>query len=435
MAQPRSVRARVRDAIVGTAALALLLLGVPLAASLHYVYRGQAETRLEAEASRVLVSLPDESLASATLPPPRFPHTILGVYDSSGARLIGRGPATDSAARRAGRSRGEVRDVVGSELVVAVPYRSDVGGTRVVRAATPYGEVSARTYRAWGLTAILGLAVLVIAWFVGSRRARALALPFERLTADAQALGRGDFSVRTTATGLIEADAAGVALEETASRIGTLLDRERSFSADASHQLRTPLTRLRLGLESALLDPSSDHDAALRDAVLRLDGLEHTVTSLLLLARDTAGTGEVCDVAALVREGTDRWNEAAAETGRVLSIRIGNDVPLAASTPAALRQVLDVLVDNAIRHGAGAITVAVREAGLGVAIDVSDEGEGLGATPEHAFERRSPDARGHGIGLSLARSLTEAEGGRLVVTAPGPKPVLSVLLPAAEGNR
>jgi signal transduction histidine kinase len=277
--------------------------------------------------------------------------------------------------------------------------------------------------------------VLVIAWFVGSRRARALALPFERLTADAQALGRGDFSVRTTSTGLIEADAAGVALEETASRIGTLLDRERSFSADASHQLRTPLTRLRLGLESALLDPSSDHDAALRDAVLRLDGLEHTVTSLLLLARDTAGTGEVCDVAALVREGADRWSEAAAETGRVLSIRIGNDVPLAASTPAALRQVLDVLVDNAVRHGAGGITVAVREAGLGVAIDVSDEGEGLGATPENAFERRSPDARGHGIGLSLARSLTEAEGGRLVVTAPGPRPVLSVLLPAAEGNR
>jgi signal transduction histidine kinase len=77
----------------------------------------------------------------------------------------------------------------------------------------------------------------------------------------------------------------------------------------------------------------------------------------------------------------------------------------------------------------------VREAGLGVAIDVSDEGEGLGPTPERAFERRSPDARGHGIGLSLARSLTEAEGGRLVVTAPGPQPVLSVLLPAAEGNR
>jgi signal transduction histidine kinase len=428
------VRARVRDAIVGTAALALVLLGVPLAGALHYVYRGQAETRLEAEASRVLVNVPDEALGQVALPAPRFPHTVLGIYDGNGDRLFGRGPATDPAVRRAGRSRGEVRDIVGSELVVAVPFRGDAGGTRVVRAASPYGEVQTRTYRAWGLAAALGLAVLVIAWLVGSRRARALALPFERLTAHAQALGRGDFSVRTQATGLTEADAAGVALEETAGRLGALLDRERSFSADASHQLRTPLTRLRLGLESALLDPAADRDAALRDAVLRLDGLEQTVTSLLLLARDTAAPGGVCDVGLLVREGTERWNEAAGESGRAVSVSVGNDVPLAACTPAALRQVLDVLVDNAVRHGSGTVTVAVREAGLGVAVDVSDEGEGLGVAPERAFERRSPDARGHGIGLALARSLTEAEGGRLVVTAPGPRPVLSVLLPSAEGN-
>ncbi|MFN2523871.1 MAG: hypothetical protein ABR614_11245, partial [Mycobacteriales bacterium] len=159
MGQPGSVRTRVRRAIVGTVALALLLLGLPLGAALNRVYRGEAETRLEGEAARVLVVAP---APGGPLPQPRYAKTSLGLYDATGRRTSGRGPAFDPTARQAGRTRGEVRARAGGALVVAVPYRAGDGSTVSVRAASPYGVVRGRTYRAWALTAGLAALVLVV---------------------------------------------------------------------------------------------------------------------------------------------------------------------------------------------------------------------------------------------------------------------------------
>ena len=432
MAKRDSVRRRVRAAIVGTVALALLLVGLPLAGAVSLLYRDAAESRLEAEAAHVLVAVPDDQLSrpGITLPRPRDASTQLGLYDGEGNLLSGQGPRPDPAARAAGGSDGAFRRLVHGDVVVLVPFSKDDGGRVVVRAASSDEGVVEQTYLTWLAMALIAAVVLAVAWFVGSRRARALAQPFEQLTADAQALGRGNFAVRGHSTGLLEADAASAALEETARRLGALLERERAFSSDASHQLRTPLTRLRLGLESALLDPAADRDEALRAALLRLDGLESTVSSLLALARDTGREQGRCDVAAAVRDAGHRWQDVAQDSGRELVAQEQPDLPDAACAETALSQVVDVLLDNALQHGRGTVTVTARRAGPGVALDVADEGDGLGSDPERAFTRRSADARGNGIGLALARSLTEAEGGRLVVGHPGS--VLSVLLPAAE---
>jgi len=432
VAKRDSVRRRVRAAIVGTVALALLLVGLPLAGAVSLLYRDAAESRLEAEAAHVLVAVPDDQLSrpGITLPRPRDASTQLGLYDGEGNLLSGQGPRPDPAARAAGGSDGPFRRLVHGDVVVLVPFSKDDGGRVVVRAASSDEGVVEQTYLTWLAMALIAAVVLAVAWFVGSRRARALAQPFEQLTADAQALGRGNFAVRGHSTGLLEADAASAALEETARRLGALLERERAFSSDASHQLRTPLTRLRLGLESALLDPAADRDEALRAALLRLDGLESTVTSLLALARDTGREQGRCDVAAAVRDAGHRWQDVAQDSGRELVAQEQPDLPDAACAETALSQVVDVLLDNALQHGRGTVTVTARRAGPGVALDVADEGDGLGSDPERAFTRRSADARGNGIGLALARSLTEAEGGRLVVGHPGS--VLSVLLPAAE---
>jgi K+-sensing histidine kinase KdpD len=105
---------------------------------------------------------------------------------------------------------------------------------------------------------------------------------------------------------------------------------------------------------------------------------------------------------------------------------------VARAAPAVLGQVLEVLLDNAATHGAGAVSLTVRDADGSIAVDVGDEGDGFAGDAEAAFARRSGSGDGHGIGLALARALVQAEGGRLVVTRAAPAPVLTVLLASSS---
>ncbi|HEY0805888.1 MAG TPA: ATP-binding protein, partial [Pseudonocardiaceae bacterium] len=102
-----------------------------------------------------------------------------------------------------------------------------------------------------------------------------------------------------------------------------------------------------------------------------------------------------------------------------------------AASSAALHHVVDVLLDNALEHGSGETRVTVDELADGLVIEVSDEGVGL-ADPASAFAPRTGTEERRGVGLALARSLTEAEGGRLLLRRAAPAPVFSILLPASE---
>src|SRR5439155_671507 len=93
-----------------------------------------------------------------------------------------------------------------------------------------------------------------------------------------------------------------------------------------------------------------------------------------------------------------------------------------------VREIVGVLLDNALRHGAGAVDLSVRSRPGWAQVEVRDEGPGFGPDPAGAFERGT-SRDGHGIGLALARALAHAEGGRLSVASSGPSPVLSLVLP------
>ena len=426
------MRTRIVGLAVLAAVLAIALFGVPLAGGVLKYAKSNERTKLLLGADAAAAAVSADVLRGKMPTDLRDPNdgTHLAVYVDRGLRILGTGPEGGDPAVYAAL-HGEIsnKDLNG-ELVVAVPVTHDTDVIGAVRAASPIADVYQQVALVW--LAMFGLGGLAIGmvWLVARRQARRLARPLEELSEAARRLGQGDFSVRTPPAAIPEIDSVGAALNSTAGRLDDMLARERSFSADASHQLRTPLTGLRLRLEAALAHPDQDLRHAITDGIAAADRLEQTIEELLALARDTRSSNATpLDLPVLLDEIEAGWHDRLAAQDRALHVAVDPLAPVSLASTAAVRQVLTVLLDNAATHGAGTVSVAVRNAADALAIDVSDEGTGITAPEPELFTRRSRLADGHGIGLALARSLAEAEGGRLRLTRPVP-PTFTLLVPA-----
>jgi len=228
--------------------------------------------------------------------------------------------------------------------------------------------------------------------------------------------------------------------------------RWRAFGTEASHQLRTPLTGLRLRIDNELADTRRDTPTPtewrqiLAETRQHLDDLESTVHDFLNLVPSRHVSVEPLDVAVLLDDVAASWGSLIAVSGREFTLRAEDNLPRALISGAAVRQVLAVLLDNALRHGGGGITLVAKELAGAVVLEVHDEGPGFGDT-NAAREPRPSNGNGNGngngsgngngngtgargnIGLALARSLAEAEGARLQLSNPGPSPSVSLFLP------
>jgi signal transduction histidine kinase len=167
---------------------------------------------------------------------------------------------------------------------------------------------------------------------------------------------------------------------------------------------------MRVAIETELAVPRSDPNTVLRETVAQLDRLESTITSLLALARDRARTPVECDVDELVRDRVTAWEPTVRASGRSIGViatggRTSIDVD-------AVGHIVDVLVDNALKHGEGRITVVAGRADGTLNLDVADEGRT--PTTNDAFADQRSDSS-HGIGLRLARSLAEGCRGSLTL--------------------
>ena len=410
------MRRRILAAILGVTAVAIILFAVPLGIVITRLTDDQAMLRLERQAVLAARNVPNDF--SSGLDPTELPtdgDISYRLYDSRG-RLVTRSgpgsatPGADALTRQALTNRimsGEIDE----QLVVAIPIVSDEQVTGVLRAQRSTSGIDRRRERTILLVSALAAGIAALAASVGSILAGRLTRPIRELRDATVQLGTGDFAILAPTTRIPELAQSSAALAATAKRLDALVTRERSFSADASHQLRTPLTALRTTLESELAFPRKDATEALREALGDIDRLEGTVTELLDIAHH-ANRPSPIELAPILADLSTSWTPLAAARNRSITIDDGHYAPLVLGHPTMLRHAVDALIDNALQHGHGAICVALAVDDQSVTMTVSDEGPGFDSTQ---LEEDKPP---HGLGLALARRLVIAQHGRLAIAPP-----------------
>jgi signal transduction histidine kinase len=413
-----SMRQRVIRVAVVAVALALVLFALPLAITIRSEYFAQAHDQLERAALRV--DLPSAS-GRAELPLAETDN-LVGVYDLNLRLLAGRGPAVADRVTSTAAHGTFADGQIGGDLVVAVPILSAEDVVGVARASVAISVVWRRVILAWLVLAALAVASLVVAILFARRQAGLIAEPLEALSATSQRVADGDLMARAELSAIPEIHRVAATHNAMVSRLTDMIEKERHFSDNASHQLRTPLTGLQLGLEAAMANPEADLRSVLADATRRVRDLHGTVDDVLALARlspDQRLLAEPRAVGQLVGEVGSRWHGELAADGRSLVVDIAPEIDSMHVLGSLVTQILNVLMDNAVGHGRGSVTMTVREIGETLAVDVADEGS-IAMESASMFERGMSGGDGQGIGLALARSMAEASGGRLVLTSRSP---------------
>lgn len=306
-------------------------------------------------------------------------------------------------------------------LYVAVPVASGGAVHGAVRITYPTAALEARIARNWVVLGGVALVVLAMTAVLGAAIARWLVRPTRSLERAVARLAEGDLDVRAPADrGPPEHRQLARGFNTMAQRLAGSIRAQQRFVSDASHQLRSPLTALRLELEELQLDADHELAAGIERAIGETRRLSRLVTDLLELARADAASPQrgVEEVGEVLRDRVAVWSSVAQEHGVSLQPELDAAVPVEA-VPGHLAQILDNLLDNAIEASPEGSLIRVRSNVTGgrVEIHVVDEGPGMSEEARtRAFDRfwRSPDARpgsGTGLGLAIARQLARLSGG------------------------
>ena len=341
-----------------------------------------------------------------------------------------------------------------SPLVVAVPFLAGEGAgvAGVVVTVSPTDKLRTKVGTMWLVLAALSMGAIALFVAVADALATWILRPVGALDQAAHAITSGDLTSRApVSSGPPELRRLARSFNEMAATVSGALEQQRVFVAEASHQMRNPLTALLLRLDNLADAAADEHAGALPDqaraeyteAIREGQRLQRILEELLALARAERHLGSVrrSDVGAVLDERLGAWRVRADLQGQVL-VRAGVASAEAIVDPDSLGRVLDELLDNANRYaGQDGVIVAALRAGPGspgvTRITVSDDGRGLPAAErERVTDRfwRSPthaNVPGTGLGLSIVTSLLQTFGARLEVTA-GPEGGLAVtcVLPA-----
>jgi len=331
-------------------------------------------------------------------------------------------------------------------VYVAVPVSQGNKVVGAVRLSYSTAQVDSRVHRYWLLLGLAGVFTLLIASVIGVLLTRWVTRPLGDLRDVAREIGDGDLEARADARqGPPEVRALAGSFNTTASRLEKLLVAQEQFVADASHQLRTPLTALRLRLEmiESEVDGSALEDIeAAHSEVLRMSRLVDGLLSLARAERAPGGTPVRIDLTDVIAERRTTWEPIAHD--RAVEILLTGGSAAATVNPDNLSQILDNYIANALELAPQGSSLTIRTgtevhgADTFTTVHVIDQGPGMTEEQrEHAFDRfwRATSTRselgGSGLGLAIVQKLAEADGGRAELrVAPGGGVDAVVLLPA-----
>ncbi len=392
------MRRRILQSTFVVVALTALVLGGPLVFTTWRLVEDVTRSDLSARLGQIVSTL-DEQLSTTDT----VDLDVVAIAVPPGALLTVTTRRT--GARAYGISPG------GGAVVESLP----LGLSGSATLAVPGGAMRSRQLQATVVVVLLVVLSVGTGAVVATITARRLAGPLQRLADRAARLGAGDFRLAPARHGIPELDRVSDVLDSSAGALAELVQRERELVGDVSHQLRSRLTALQLRLDELASHPDHAVAAEAAAALEQAERLAGVLDELLEAARAAraAGAGPV-DLADELRAVADEWRGSLRSAGRTLRLQVPRGL-LARATPARLREAVGVLVENALRHGAGPVTVSARRGeGATTVVEVSDAGAGV---PEdlvpHVFDRGVSGGSSTGLGLALARALVEADGGRL----------------------
>lgn len=437
-----SLRSRLLLALAYVLLLALVAFGVPLALSLRD--RVDAEVRYQAlSQADILASTAADLLGSRS--------RLAGLVSEGAASVRGRvivvdragrvladsasnaslgqsyAPRPEIAAALAGRDYQRTRhsDTLHTDiLATAIPIRRNGRPAGAVRVTQSIGSVHRAVWTAIGGLSLIGAVVLLLGLAAGLVIAAQVSRPLRRLGVAVRRIAAGDLAARAPVEGSSEQRSLARSFNEMTERLAGALSAQRRFVADASHQLRTPLTGLRLRIEEAQavgVSDAADHE--LSEGLREVDRLAEMVDELLVLSRAgerPAAAAEAVDLGHAADRAVERWSAIADERSIALARGIDHEPWVVTCYTPDVDRALDSLIENAIHYSSpgGEVRVGVEHG----TVEVLDRGRGLEPGEEReVFERfhRGRAGRsgppGTGLGLPIARELARRWGAEAAV--------------------